>query len=44
VVVGGRDKMVHGLTLRAKAWTFATRARVESSPAIAGGRVFRRFE
>jgi outer membrane protein assembly factor BamB len=22
------------------AWTFATRARVESSPAIAGGRVF----
>jgi outer membrane protein assembly factor BamB len=41
VVVGGRDKMVHGLTLQGKAaWTFATRARVESSPAIAGGRVF----
>jgi outer membrane protein assembly factor BamB len=41
VVVGGRDKMVHGLTLNGKmAWTFATRARVESSPAIAGGRVF----
>ena len=41
VVVGGRDKMVHGLTLAGKeAWTFATRARVESSPAIAGGRVF----
>jgi len=41
VVVGGRDKMVHGLTLDGKAaWTFATRARVESSPAIAGGRVF----
>jgi outer membrane protein assembly factor BamB len=41
VVVGGRDKLVHGLTLDGKAaWTFATRARVESSPAIAGGRVF----
>ncbi len=41
VVIGGRDKMVHGLTLNGKAaWTFATRARVESSPAIAGGRVF----
>jgi outer membrane protein assembly factor BamB len=41
VVVGGRDKMVHGMTLQGKAvWTFATRARVESSPAIADGRVF----
>jgi len=41
VVVGGRDKMVHGLTASGRAaWTFATRARVESSPAIAGGRVF----
>lgn len=41
VVVGGRDKLVHGLTLAGKAvWTFATRARVESSPAIASGRVF----
>lgn len=41
VVIGGRDKMVHGLTLAGKmAWTFATRARVESSPAIAGDRVF----
>jgi len=41
VVIGGRDKMVHGLTLAGKGvWTFATRARVESSPAIAGGRVF----
>ena len=41
VVIGGRDKMVHGLTLQGKAvWTFMTRARVESSPAIAGGRVF----
>jgi eukaryotic-like serine/threonine-protein kinase len=41
VVVGGRDKLVHGLTPAGKiAWTFATRARVESSPAIAGGRVY----
>jgi eukaryotic-like serine/threonine-protein kinase len=41
VVIGGRDKMVHGLTPAGKAaWTFATRSRVESSPAIAGGRVF----
>jgi eukaryotic-like serine/threonine-protein kinase len=41
IVVGGRDKMVHGLNSAGKAvWTFATKARVESSPAIAGGRVF----
>jgi len=41
VVLGGRDKLVHGLTPNGKAaWTFTTRARVESSPAIAGGRVF----
>lgn len=41
VVVGGRDKMIHGLDETGKAaWTFATRARVESSPAIASGRVF----
>jgi len=41
IVVGGRDKMVHGLSVVGKGvWTFETRARVESSPAIAGGRVF----
>jgi len=41
IVIGGRDKMVHGLTPAGKGvWTFATRARVESSPAIAGGRVY----
>ena len=41
IVVGGRDKMIHGLNAAGKAaWTFATGARVESSPAIAGGRVF----
>ena len=41
IVIGGRDKLVHGLNAAGKAvWTFATKARVESSPAIAGGRVF----
>jgi len=41
VVVGGRDKMVHGLNAAGKAvWTFTTGARVESSPAIVGDRVF----
>jgi outer membrane protein assembly factor BamB len=41
LVVGGRDKLVHGISSAGKPlWTFATRARVESSPAIAGGRVF----
>ena len=41
IVVGGRDKLVHCLDGDGKSiWTFATRARVESSPAIASGRVF----
>jgi len=41
VVIGGRDKLVHGLDLTGKGvWTFMTKARVESSPAIADGRVF----
>jgi outer membrane protein assembly factor BamB len=41
VVIGGRDKLVHGLTVAGKGvWTFATRARVESSPAISGGKVY----
>ena len=41
VVVGGRDKMIHGLSTAGKElWSFTTRARVESSPAIAGGRVY----
>jgi eukaryotic-like serine/threonine-protein kinase len=41
VVLGGRDKLVHGLSLAGKGvWTFTTRARVESSPAVSGGRVF----
>ena len=41
VVVGGRDKLVHGLSTAGQGlWTFATNARVESSPAISGSRVF----
>ncbi len=42
VVVGGRDKMVHAIvaTTGRAAWTFTTRARVESSPLIVGNRVF----
>lgn len=42
IVVGGRDKLVHCIDSRSggKFWTFATRARVESSPAIASGRVY----
>ncbi len=41
IVVGGRDKLVHCLNSAGKSlWTFTTRARVESSPAISGNRVF----
>ena len=42
VVLGGRDKYVHSINADTgkTAWTFATRARVESSPVIAGGRVY----
>lgn len=42
VVLGGRDKMVHALEMATgkELWTFATRARIDSSPAIAGGRVY----
>lgn len=42
VILGGRDKLVHCLdaaTGRSQ-WTFATRARVDSSPAVASGRVY----
>jgi outer membrane protein assembly factor BamB len=41
VVVGGRDKLIHALDAATgkAAWTFATRARVDSSPLIAGGKV-----
>ena len=42
LVLGGRDKIVHCLARRTgrAIWTFATRARVDSSPLIADGRVF----
>ncbi len=42
VVIGGRDKIVHGLDPQTgKAlWTFATKAKIDSSPVIAGERVF----
>jgi outer membrane protein assembly factor BamB len=42
VVLGGRDKMVHGIDAASGKglWTYTTRARVESSPAIAAGRVY----
>ena len=42
VVLGGRDKLVHCLNAKTGKpfWTFATKARVDSSPAIAGGRVY----
>jgi len=42
IVLGGRDKTVHCLNAKTgkSNWTFATRARVDSSPAIAGGRVY----
>jgi outer membrane protein assembly factor BamB len=38
VFVGGRDKMVHALDAATgkAAWTFATRARIDSSPVVAG--------
>ena len=39
VIVGGRDKMVHGLDRKTgkSLWTFVTGARVDSSPVVAGG-------
>jgi eukaryotic-like serine/threonine-protein kinase len=42
VILGGRDKFVHAIDVKTgkAAWTFATRARVDSSPVIAGGRVY----
>jgi outer membrane protein assembly factor BamB len=42
VVLGGRDKLVHCINSSTGkvAWTFLTRARVDSSPLIVGNRVF----
>jgi len=41
LVIGGRDKMVRAIDLASgkSKWSFATRARVESSPAIVGDKV-----
>ena len=42
IVIGGRDKMVHAIDAQTgeSRWTFTTRARVDSSPAASGGRVY----
>jgi outer membrane protein assembly factor BamB len=42
VIVGGRDKAVHAVDAATgkAAWTFVTRARVDSSPVVSGGRVY----
>ena len=42
VYVGGRDKMLHALDAKTgnAAWTFASKARIDSSPAVADGRVW----
>ena len=42
VIVGGRDKVVHAIDAATgePAWTFATRAGVDSSPVVADGRVY----
>jgi outer membrane protein assembly factor BamB len=42
IILGGRDKYIHAIDAKTgkAAWTFATRARVDSSPVIAGGRVY----
>ena len=40
--VGGRDRLLHAIDAgTGKAiWTFATRARIDSSPAVGGDRVY----
>ena len=42
MIIGGRDKAVHAIDAATgkAAWKFVTRARVDSSPTLAGGRVF----
>ncbi|HWZ33359.1 MAG TPA: PQQ-binding-like beta-propeller repeat protein [Bryobacteraceae bacterium] len=42
VILGGRDKVVHCLNAQTgkQLWEFATRSRVESSPAVIDGRVY----
>jgi outer membrane protein assembly factor BamB len=42
LILGGRDKLVHAIDAASgkRLWTFAARARVDSSPVVAGGRVY----
>lgn len=42
VIIGGRDKFVHAVDRQSgkKAWSFGTRAKVDSSPVVVGNRVF----
>ncbi len=42
VIIGGRDKMVHALSPEKgePQWTYTAKSRIESSPVIAGRRVF----
>jgi len=42
VIVGGRDKSIHAIDAATgkRVWMFATKARVDSSPAVAGRRVY----
>jgi outer membrane protein assembly factor BamB len=42
VYLGGRDKVIHAIDAASgkPSWTFATRARVDSSPVVSGGRVY----
>ena len=42
VIIGGRDKAIHAIDAASgkAVWKFVTRARVDSSPAVAGGRVY----
>ncbi len=42
IILGGRDKSIHAIDAKTgkAAWTFATRARVDSSPVIVDGRVY----
>jgi eukaryotic-like serine/threonine-protein kinase len=42
VIIGGRDRHIHAIDAATgeAAWTFATRARVDSSPVVAGDRIY----
>jgi outer membrane protein assembly factor BamB len=42
VILGGRDRTVHAIDAATgkRAWAFQTRARIDSSPAVAGDRVY----